>query len=714
MSGATTTLPTDQIQYVPGVSGPSPTAPISSVAIPQPAQQPPAQPQQPTQAPQPSVPQVTWPSIDTHLRGQTQSTQQQQPLQNLEPVSVDQIAQYFVQKGLTPQQARGIARAFMEESGGNPEAFNPAGGGIGAAGIAQWRADRQRRLVAQYGPSPTAQQQLDFAWQELNTTEKPAFDAVRQASTEESAYNAFRSKFERPGPPPGEMQAGATFPYQEFMRRSNETYQQESDELKRLMDEASKAPEGSQERHQMMQEAMESSRRLSNTFEQIATHPPTEKPIDMMQNFGSLATVIAIFGGLLAKRPLTAALGAAGTAMQAQNAGNHELFEKSYQQWHDQTQLVSQAIGFQNQEFQQILQDVRLSEEEKNAEIEKKLRLFGMQNTLDQWNVGNAEQVYKDLQTMQKAEADLKNTLAQADEHKARAQQIEQGGGIKVGKVSTLRVTQPDGTTKTYQAQQKPDGQWVTADERRTPIDVSHGFDIQPPSAGRQAETQLISIRGSGNEAVKALTNLVELPLGATAGSLMGVQYQTPDELREAIKRTIAQRLTPRQVRDLLISFQGVSRNLATLEAQGRAQGLVGLSNKMDALLPQVSDDPFTVLRIYAEIRQIIDATMENARASGQSSPDAQRLFDRIATQARAAVPWTVHDVTQLEYGGEEGTRDFARKVFAGRPEFQKQQDILNIPPEAINILSSDPTPQRRQQFDRKFGDGAAAAVLGQ
>lgn len=430
MSGATTTLPTDQVQYVPGVSGPSPTAPISSVAVPQAAQQPPAQPQPQSQpsAPAPQTPRITWPSIDTHFKGQA-AQPQARPLQNLEPVSADQIAQYFVQKGLTPQQARGMARAFMEESGGNPEAFNPAGGGIGAAGIAQWRADRQRRLVAQYGPNPTAQQQLDFAWQELNTTERPAFDAVRQASTEESAYNAFRSKFERPGPPAGEMQAGATFPYQEFVRRSNETYRQESDELKRLMDEASRAPEGSQERHQMMQEAMESSRRLSNTFERLATHPPTEKPVDMMQNFGSLATVIAIFGGLLAKRPLTAALGAAGTAMQAQNSGNHELFERSYQQWHDQTQLVSQAIGFQNQEFQQILQDAKLSEDEKNAEIEKKFRLFGMQHALDQAALGNWVDVYKMIDSMNKAKVDLDVKLAQGAYYKARATQLGGGAG---------------------------------------------------------------------------------------------------------------------------------------------------------------------------------------------------------------------------------------------------------------------------------------------
>jgi hypothetical protein len=412
------TIPPDQLQYVPGVTvqQPPPLGPIRSVTVPSPA--PPPSPPSQAAAPQPPAPQRD----DTGGR-----------------IPPEQIAEYFVGKGLTTAQAKGMTRAFMEESGGDPDAFDPAGGGRGAAGIAQWRAARQQRLIAQYGPRPTARQQLDFAWQELNSTEKPAFDAVRQASTESSAYDAFRSKFERPGPPAGELRAGATPGFQEFIKRNDATQKQESDALHALMAEADKATPGSQERQQAMQQAMEHSERLARTFEDIASHPPTEKPSDEIQRFGSLATVIALFGGLLSKRPLTAALGAAGSAMEAMNTNNHEQFERSYKQWHDQTSLVSQALSFQNQEINQIIANERLTESERQEKLSNVFRLYGMQHQLDQAALGNWVQVYQMTNALQKAQVDMQKSLAQIGYYNARA---GAAGGASGGKLDTGTLSQ--------------------------------------------------------------------------------------------------------------------------------------------------------------------------------------------------------------------------------------------------------------------------------
>lgn len=413
------TLPPSQIQYVPGGTVPPPTA---APAIPSPS---PTlrlvQNQDSSYGPLAvgSASQGGNAPTEGDLRGDS-------PTGRIPP---EKITDYFVQKGLTPAQAKGMTRAFMEESGGNPDAFNPAGGGQGAAGLAQWRADRQRRLIAQYGPRPTAQQQLDFAWQELNTTEKPAFEAVKSASTESGAYDAFRAKFERPGPPAGEMKAGATPTFQEFIQRNEETQQRESGMLQQLMAEAEKETPGSRERQQKMQQAMEHSERLARAFEDIAAHPPTEKPVDMMQNFGSLASVIALAGGLFSRRPLTAALGAAGSAMEAMNTNNHEQFERSYKQWHDQTSLVSQALSFQNQEINQIIADEKLTEGERQEKLMDAFRLYGMQHQIDQAALGNWVQVYQLTNAAQKAQVDLDKTLAQASFYRARTAQMSGAGG---------------------------------------------------------------------------------------------------------------------------------------------------------------------------------------------------------------------------------------------------------------------------------------------
>ncbi|MFT0172409.1 phage tail tip lysozyme [Paraburkholderia mimosarum] len=73
------------------------------------------------------------------------------------------IMQYAVSRGLSPAAAAGLAANAMKESTGRPGAFNDAGGGQGAYGLFQWRADRQAALFAKYGRSPTWQQQVDFA-----------------------------------------------------------------------------------------------------------------------------------------------------------------------------------------------------------------------------------------------------------------------------------------------------------------------------------------------------------------------------------------------------------------------------------------------------------------------------------------------------------------------------------------------------------------------
>lgn len=63
--------------------------------------------------------------------------------------------------------ADAIWHGIGAESGWNPSAFNKSGGGNGAYGLGQWRGTRLKALQAQYGPNPTAAQQIDFLISEL-------------------------------------------------------------------------------------------------------------------------------------------------------------------------------------------------------------------------------------------------------------------------------------------------------------------------------------------------------------------------------------------------------------------------------------------------------------------------------------------------------------------------------------------------------------------
>lgn len=106
---------------------------------------------------------------------------------------------YFVDKGLTPQQAAGIVGNLQAESGVRPGQHQIGGP---AFGIAQWEGGRQDNLRAfaqrQGKPISDLGMQLDFLWSELQGPENAAFQALKTARTPAQAAAIFENKFERP------------------------------------------------------------------------------------------------------------------------------------------------------------------------------------------------------------------------------------------------------------------------------------------------------------------------------------------------------------------------------------------------------------------------------------------------------------------------------------------------------------------------------------
>lgn len=141
---------------------------------------------------------INWSNIQnemasTHgepIKHQTTSTTVKQDLQGNKKKAME----FFQSKGLNAYQAAGIVGNLMGESNLNESAENPSG----AYGIAQWLGNRKKNLIAKYGNNPTFDQQLEFLWEELNTTEKNAFDKLLKSQSLEEATNSFMKHFERP------------------------------------------------------------------------------------------------------------------------------------------------------------------------------------------------------------------------------------------------------------------------------------------------------------------------------------------------------------------------------------------------------------------------------------------------------------------------------------------------------------------------------------
>lgn len=104
------------------------------------------------------------------------------------------VLNFFMNKGLSENQSRGILGNLMQESRGNHTITNKTSG---AFGLAQWLGPRKQRLIAKYGNNPTVEQQLNFIWEELNTTENKAFQKLLNTNTISDATRAFATHFER-------------------------------------------------------------------------------------------------------------------------------------------------------------------------------------------------------------------------------------------------------------------------------------------------------------------------------------------------------------------------------------------------------------------------------------------------------------------------------------------------------------------------------------
>ena len=116
----------------------------------------------------------------------------------------------ITQYGLNAQQAAGVVANLQRESGLDTAAYNGAGGGTGARGLAQWRGARSAAFKARYGVMPdqaTVEQQLEFMFSdpyERQLMQK----AMANGSTASEYGVAFSRIFEAHGNPAEDARRG--------------------------------------------------------------------------------------------------------------------------------------------------------------------------------------------------------------------------------------------------------------------------------------------------------------------------------------------------------------------------------------------------------------------------------------------------------------------------------------------------------------------------
>ena len=99
------------------------------------------------------------------------------------------------------------------------------------------------------------------------------------------------------------------------------------------------------------------------------TPQPKFEQSDPLKGFASLGGIIGVFGSLLSKQPLVAALNASASAMEALKQGNVEEYARKLKDWsahRDYVMQVEQSIARQHQE---IINNEKLTWQEKQAQL---------------------------------------------------------------------------------------------------------------------------------------------------------------------------------------------------------------------------------------------------------------------------------------------------------------------------------------------------------
>lgn len=113
-------------------------------------------------------------------------------------LGLSEIVSFFTGKGLTKEQASGIAANLWKESKFDPRAVGDKGK---AVGMAQWHPDRQALFKKWFSKDirqSTGREQLEFIFKELQTTERGALQRLLKAKTAMEAGGVFSRYYERP------------------------------------------------------------------------------------------------------------------------------------------------------------------------------------------------------------------------------------------------------------------------------------------------------------------------------------------------------------------------------------------------------------------------------------------------------------------------------------------------------------------------------------
>lgn len=293
--------------------------------------------------------------------------------------------------------------------------------------------------------------------------------------------------------------------------------------------------------------------------------------------------------------------------------------------------------------------------------------------------------------------------------------------GDKFNNPVQLNYTDKAGNPVQVLAQQdKNSGQWVSADQNRTPINApNNDITISPATMGGGRNAMMVTrALTDAKDAATDIANLARMPLSANAG-YFGLRTSHGDgSLTGSALDVLANgELSSSESRQMNKVMVGMGKALAGLETGGTASaGGKALMDQYEKLAIQPGDKPLDAMVSLAQMRQNSINAIEANMANGFTTSIQRKQFQETSDAIKKAVPWTVGDVLDYQQAAHKNKSltfsDFAAQRHLGGGDGGPQPQTGNIPPAAAARLKAN--PGERAQFESIFGPGSAKQVLGQ
>jgi len=196
---------------------------------------------------------------------------------------------------------------------------------------------------------------------------------------------------------------------------------------------------------------------------------------------------------------------------------------------------------------------------------------------------------------------------------------------------------------------------------------------VKMTASQRTQTSKMINAMGS---TIDLLESMKELPKDARTGALPFVGNK--DGLMSFLESAGARKISPDAANYLTTITAGFGRDLAQIEGQGVATGLVGMADQLQKAVGfSTNDSNMAVAGKMAEIRRIAESHIKPLIDQGILKGDQKKAAENLLSKLSKVIPYTTKDVAKAIAGGTQTIGEATGKAIGAKSGIDSNNPLL-------------------------------------